>query len=113
MTVINKQRILITIIITSILSFNLWMLLPFQIFYKGLAIVFVLSAILIRADSVKHSPYRYLCDLWLWLTINNLIDEFFFDPRKVGLNEYLFAAAVVIHAIIKIKKNGKVKSGAY
>lgn len=106
-----KSALLITLIITSILSFNLWMLLPFAVFYKGLAIVLFLSAVLIRYESVKGTPYRYLCDLWLLLTINNLIDEFLFNPKIIQWNEYVIGAVIIFHAVYKIKKNGKAQRG--
>lgn len=106
-----KKALLITIIIVSILSFNLWMLFPFQIFYKGLAILFILSAILIRIDSEKGTQYRYICDVWLLLTANNLIDEFFFNPRALEWNEYLFGMVIMVHAAIKANRNGKLEKG--
>lgn len=105
----KKYIILTAIIVCSILTFNLWMVLPFSIFYKGLAVTMLLSALLIRIDSEKGTNYRYLCDLWLLLTANNIVDEFFFNPKAMELNEYLFGFVILAHAAYKHRKNGKLE----
>jgi succinate-acetate transporter protein len=97
-----KKALLISIIVTSILSFNLWMILPFSIFYKGLAVVFVLTAAIIRIDSKRNTSYRSLCDLWLMLSLNNFFDEMFFNPQKISYNEYLFGLIIIIYTIVKV-----------
>lgn len=73
-----------------------------------MASVLVLTAILIRLGSEKGTDYRYLCDFWFLLTLNNLIDELFFDPKSIEWNEYLFGAILLIHAIYQIRR-GKIK----
>lgn len=108
----QKIGLIIAMIATSIAAYNLWLILPLNIFYKGMAVTFFLSAVLIRADSTQNTAYRYLCDLWMWLTINNVIDEFCFDPRKVEWNEYVFGIVVITHAIYKIISNGQIKRRA-
>lgn len=108
-TDVQKTALLVTMIITSVAAYNLWMLFPVPVFYKGMAIVFFLSAMLIRTGSKTDTTYRYLCDVWMWLTVNNLIDEFFFDPRKVQWNEYFFGIIIITHATYKIVTNGKAK----
>jgi hypothetical protein len=32
--------------------------------------------------------------LGLWFAVNNLLDELFFDPTKIAINEYIFAIII-------------------
>lgn len=109
LTSAQKTALIITMIAVSIAAYNLWLFFPVNIFYRGMAITFLLSAVLIRSDSEPNTAYRYLCDLWMWLTVNNTIDEFFFDPKKVQWNEYFFGIVIITHATYKIITNGKAK----
>jgi hypothetical protein len=38
------------------------------------------------------------------LTINNLMDELFFDPLSIGVNEYAILLITAIYYTIKISK---------
>lgn len=92
-----RVRLAILIIIVSILGYNLWPF--FDCFYQCIALTFVLSAWLLVLMCEKGTSLKRVLYIWLILTISNLLDELFFDPKKFGVNEYLFAAIIIAHQI--------------
>jgi hypothetical protein len=41
-----------------------------------------------------------------WISVNNLMDELFFDPTKFAINEYIFAAVILL---VIFNKNSNAK----
>jgi hypothetical protein len=41
-----------------------------------------------------------------WVSVNNLMDELFFDPTKFAINEYIFAAVILL-VIFNTNSNAK------
>ncbi len=68
-------------------------------YYTGQA----LSYVLFLFGSI-HERWNPMFELCLSLALSNLIDELFFDPTHLGINELIFA---VITPIYIIYKNGR------
>ncbi len=48
----------------------------------------------------------------IWLSVSNLMDELFFDPLHLGVNEIIFAAMILLYEIFYFIINGS-KTGTY
>lgn len=91
------KLLIAAMILISIAAFQLWPY--FDCFYKGVALCFLFSGILI------YYIFRYLYALvWLLLTLNNAFDEFFGDPKTFGWNEKLFALLLGLYVTYSILK---------
>ena len=86
--------------ITSIITYLFWSYLPKGSFYIGNAIFIVLLCVYLFLNE-KGSIIKFIL---LALSLNNLLDEIFFDNTKIELNEILTALTIFIFAIIKKKK---------
>lgn len=84
--------------VISIFTYLFWSFFPKGFFYVGNAFFIMLLAIIVF--------YHYKTFFWSFLllcgSINNLFDELFFDPVKLGWNE--LALFIVIPAIWLYKK---------
>lgn len=49
--------------------------------------------------------YREWVSFMLALSINNFMDELFFSPTEIGLNEYVILVALAIYYTFKITRN--------
>lgn len=100
------RALLILSLCLSLLTYNLWPLLPAGSFYKGMAVFIMLLGIIINnlvSDSIK-----IWSSVLLWLSINNVLDEFFFNPKKFGINEYIISIVIVASLTLQYY-NGKRK----
>lgn len=92
-----------------ILTYSLWSFIKkkygITIFYPGIAFGFVGYAYCIcsllkyieeREYCKKLSSMIFVSKIILIATINNLLDEIFFDPTKLGINEYLAFVILII-----------------
>lgn len=44
----------------------------------------------------KRGTLKYVAvEIGFWLSISNVLDELFFDPKAINFNEYIFAAIIV------------------
>lgn len=75
-------------------------------YYIGQALSFVLILFASKyresGNKINDAVYR----ITIWIAISNLFDELFFDPLHLGLNEILFAGAIILYEIVTIVKNG-------
>ena len=55
-------------------------------------------------DRVKSMAEHILFEIVFWCAVSNLLDELFFDPLHLGLNEILFAIFIIIWTIARAKK---------
>ena len=86
--------------VISLITYLFWEYLPKGGFYVGNALfIFLLCIYLFLND--KKSIIKFIL---LALSLNNLLDEMFFDNTKLELNEILTALTIFIFAIIKKKK---------
>jgi hypothetical protein len=96
---IDRNKLLWVATIISIATYQLWTYLPKGSFYIGNALTYFLLALVIY----NQNKTIFISFLLLCLTINNLLDELFFDPTKNGLNEIVFS--VLIPVIYYARKN--------
>ena len=96
-----KIKLLVAaMMLSSIAAFQLWP--DFDCFYKGIALSFFFSGILLHY--ILRKSYSMV---WLLLTLNNAFDEFLGDPKTFGWNEKIFALLLgtyVIHTILRKEK---------
>ena len=78
-----------------VIGYNLWLFI--DCFYECVAIGFVLCFLSLVLKSEKGTLENRIYFVWLFLAINNLIDEIFFDPQKFGVNEYVIALLIIAH----------------
>lgn len=97
-----KTKLLLTALIVSIAGYNLWPFAWHDFFYHCNAVFFVIIFYLLKTIKVEEKYFNKAATIGLWFSINNLIDEIFFDPTKFGVNEYVFAIMVVF---LTLKKN--------
>lgn len=102
----RKNLLAISIVLVSILAYNLWPF--FDCFYIGIAIVFFLCALALVLKSEHETIERRIYFVFLFLSINNLLDEIFFDPKTFGANEYLIATLIIAHQTY-LQRNGHAK----
>lgn len=95
--------------IIFVLAFTFWRFLWEGAFYQLMAAgVFLLFWEL--EATAKHGSYLQLFStIGFWLSLNNLLDELFFDPKAVSVNEWIVALVIVI-ASIKFFRNGRQQS---
>ena len=86
--------------VISLITYLFWEYLPKGSFYMGNALfIFLLCIYLFLND--KKSIIKFIL---LALSLNNLLDEVFFDNTKLELNEILTVLTIFIFALIKKKK---------
>jgi hypothetical protein len=99
----QKSDILLKLVIViSILSYSLWPYfnnLPFELFYTGVALSHFLLALYIKQVTKKSFITFFL----FCVTLNNLLDELLFDPQKIGYNEYIATAIIIVVYLLKDK----------
>lgn len=87
--------------IVSIVTYLFWVYLPKGSFYIGNALfIFLLTLIIFKQNRNLFITFFLLC-----IAGNNLLDELFFEPRKLGINEIIFA--LIIPFIYYARKNRK------
>ena len=86
--------------VVSIITYLFWSYMPKGSFYIGNAIFILLLCVYLFLND-KESVIKFIL---MSLSINNLLDEVFFDNTKLELNEILTALTIFIFAIIKKRK---------
>jgi len=86
------KYILSIALVISIITYSFWNYLPKGSFYIGNSIFIFLLCLVIYLQNKQY----FISFLLLCLSINNLLDELFFDPTKKGLNELIFALLIPI-----------------
>lgn len=97
-----QKIILIASICIYVAAYSLWSFLWPGFFYQALAVCQCLWMLFIQ--DIAPKGLRKIATIGVWFTINNLMDELFFDPKKLSWNEYLFAIIIVV-VILKRKGN--------
>lgn len=89
-----KNILLIAAILLSVAVYSLWDIVLIK---TGVAIFYIGSAffISILCLYIWLSNKNYLTFILFSLSLNNLIDELFFDNTKFGLNEAAFAVVLI------------------
>ena len=96
-----NTTILIVAIIESILTYTIWPLfddpLGTKIYFIGNALFIFLLALYIKQATKKS----FLTFFLFCVTLNNLLDELLFDPQKIGYNEYIATAIIIVVYLLK------------
>ena len=97
------DRLLKILILVGIVTYSLWQPIlnytGLHIFYIGNALFIFLMALYIR----QISKPSFLTFFLFCGTLNNLLDELLFDPKKIGINEYIATAIIIIIYFLKEK----------
>jgi hypothetical protein len=86
--------------VISLITYLFWSYMPKGSFYVGNAIFILLLCVYLFLNN-KESVIKFVL---MSLSINNLLDEVFFDNTKLELNEILTALTIFIFALIRKKK---------
>jgi hypothetical protein len=82
----------------SVATFLFWSVLPKGGFYIGNALfVFIICSIIYKQNKELFIAFFLLC-----ISLNNLIDESFFDNTKLGINELFLV--IILPVIWQLKK---------
>lgn len=105
----SKYDILIITCICSFLAtYNLWEIVPIHAFFsKGQSISISLSTYTILSlirDFKQPTFTQRIAYFLFFISINNVLDNLFFNPYAIQWNEYLFAL-LVLFASIFITRN--------
>lgn len=65
------------------------------LFYIFMAIGITLAFLVIKSLCEQRKDLKNIANVCFWLSINNLLDEIFFNPTAIGINEYLFAVIII------------------
>lgn len=68
-------------------------------YYTGQAASFVLIL-----WATKYPKCQWLFEIVIWFAISNLLDEMFFDPTIIGLNECIFAILTPLYVIYEHRR---------
>lgn len=89
--------------VVSVATYLFWSFMPKGSFYIGNGLfIFLLCIIIFIQNRNLFITFFLLC-----ISFNNLLDELFFEPTKIGLNEFVFAFLIpVIYYARKISTKG-------
>jgi hypothetical protein len=111
----NIKILLWASLIVSVLVYSLWgpikLHYGIKIFYKGDAFVHLIDKLLLLllCLQIPSNGIKKLAVTLLGFAVSNLMDELFFDPTKIELNEYIAAIIICILAsgLFNQKTEGK------
>jgi hypothetical protein len=98
-----KDKLMIVAVFVSIATYQLWVFMPKGFFYKGMALFILILSFIIYSDN-KH---KFVYFLLFCLSINNFLDECFFDPTKNGINEIAVCFFIIVFWYFKNKRNAR------
>jgi len=87
----------------SIITYLFWSYFPKGSFYYGNALfIFMLCVYLYVKDNQSFIKFVLFC-----LSLNNLLDELFFDNTKLGYNELVLLVIIPAIWFINLKRNAR------
>ena len=99
------KKLLYIAIFISILTYSFWAYFPAGTFYIGNGLfISLLCAYLFLTDRKSNVKFVLFS-----LSLNNFMDEVFFDNIKIELNELLTVCAIIVILIIRVKHGRKYK----
>jgi len=90
-----ERGCLIGSIVAMVLAYNTHYFVK-GLFYILMAIGITLAFLVIKSLCSSRKDLKNIANICFWIAVSNLIDEIFFDPTAFGINEYLFAAVIII-----------------
>lgn len=89
--------------LVSLVTYLCWSYLPKGTFYIGNSLfIFLLCVYLFFKEKQSTIKFVLFC-----LSLNNFLDELFFDNTKLEINELFTGLTIIIFAIIKNKNDTK------
>jgi len=73
-------------------------------YYTGQAASYVLIL-----WATKYPKSIMVFEIVIWLAVSNLIDEMFFDPTKLGLNECIFAILTPVYVYYEHRRKRNIQ----
>ena len=99
----KSNKLLNFILVETVLVYSIWPLfdepIASKIFYIGIAFTQFLMALYIK----QISKPQFITFFIFCVTLNNLLDELLFDPQKIGYNEYIATAIIIVVYLLKDK----------
>lgn len=92
--------------IIGLCAYNLWPLLGSKVFYTLIAVEFCVLYFIIW-QTVTGKYWRLTMQAIFITCLSSLIDEIFFDPSKIGINEYVGFVVIVLTTFLVYGKSGK------
>jgi hypothetical protein len=89
--------------VISVATYLFWSFFPKGAFYIGNSLFILILSIIIFIQNRK----LFISFFLLCIATNNLLDELFFAPTKLGVNEIIFA--IIIPIIYYARKNNKLR----
>lgn len=103
---INRWLTVICILI-AVVGFNLWPFFGKGFFYKALALHFIFTYVTAYRLARQLTPVSVFCIkgmlVGVALAFSNLLDEAFFDPTKIQVNEYITGYVVLMVICLRSK----------
>lgn len=99
----NNAFVLTIALIIWVFCHTAWIFVGVNTYYIGTAIIILASAYVINSITRK-GWHKLITRLFLYLALNNIADELFFDPKQFDINEYL---TFIFYTIYTIYKNWK------
>jgi len=99
----NWNILLLTSLVLWVVSYNIWQFTDDSVYFIGTAQLVMVCSFIIhkRTAGINHIISR----VFLFLSFNNLIDEIFFDPTRLELNEFTMFALFLIYSAWKWKNS--------
>lgn len=88
-----------TSILTWLICNTAWIFFGAPTYYFGTAFIIFISSVIINSSTEKGTYQKLITEVFIFLALNNLIDELFFDATVIELNEYL---AFILYLTYKI-----------
>ena len=98
-----KDKLIYISISIGVLTYQFWSYMPRGFFYKGMALFILMLSFVIYSDNRNKFVYFLL----FCLSINNCLDEFFFDPTKNDFNEIVATLLIPVIWYYKNKRNAR------
>lgn len=103
----NWHYLLLTCsLIVWLLCNNLWPYTEVEIYYFGIAQVIFVSSVIIHQQPKDKKWKKLISASFVFLSLNNLLDEMFFNPQAFDASEYISVIAYLIYFIWKTYRNG-------
>lgn len=94
-----QRLVLISAILIWVAGYQLWRFAWNNFFYQCCAVTWLLLFILLR-DLAKDKWLRITANIGILISVNNLLDEIFFNPNYTDINEYIFCLIGTIIILI-------------
>lgn len=79
----------------------------YKIYTVGQAFSFTLLMLVALFRERYDKVVNIVLTASFWLSINDLMDELFFDPYRLGINEVIFGVLMILHAVHQYKQYRK------